>query len=226
MDEIIAGYRFESVKVAHGRRTILDVPVYHLNPGVHLLMGPNGSGKSTVLRMLAGARKPTWGCITFRCQPVKRRWFSPGHAAHCSADAAFYPTMTVAGALHLGLAMHGIRAASSVFDEDPFGLEQYADCRFQDLSLGWKKRLLIHMALASPAPVVLLDEPEAGLDEGALCVVGDWVERRTTGERMAVIVAHQHSWLKHVKHDVHALVPMQETLGPYALRRCNPDPPT
>jgi iron complex transport system ATP-binding protein len=136
------------------------------------LVGPNGSGKSTLLRALLGL-VPATGEITVDDVPLRDlpAWARARHLA-------WVPQRTqVAGATPVGrVVAMGAFAATGRLDpaatvvRDALrraGVEALADAPFARLSGGEQQRALLARALASDAPVLLLDEPVSALDLGA-----------------------------------------------------------
>jgi ABC-2 type transport system ATP-binding protein len=132
-------------------------------PGVYGLFGRNGSGKSTLLLLLAGLLFPQRGRIQVSgYSPAARQadflaniyivpeeFHLPNLRTHelASSQSVFYPNFS--------------RAA---FDEYLAIFEIPTDQRFEEMSLGQKKKAAIAFALATFTPVLLLDEPTNGLD--------------------------------------------------------------
>lgn len=131
-----------------------------------LLIGPNGAGKSTLLRLLSGYERPSEGTVTF-CGNDQRNelyanvgWMpqniqaAPGLRAQEQIEYASW----AAGASRL----EARRLAAQAIDLVDLG-EQSAE-RADQLSGGQVRRLGLAQAYVRHAPVLLLDEPTAGLD--------------------------------------------------------------
>jgi len=162
-----------------------------------VLFGPSGSGKTTVLRAIAGFVRPEEG----RIESASGVWFDgaakvfvpPHKRAIRSAGqiARLFPHMTV-----LRNIVYGSGWASKPHDARDiaqqvmvsFGLEHLADRLPQDLSGGERQRVSVARALVSaitfsglPSPLLLLDEPLAGLDvatrDRLVVELKQWTER-------------------------------------------------
>jgi ABC-type multidrug transport system ATPase subunit len=112
------------------------------------------------------------------------------------ASAKFYDGVTVDFAIRLYLSLRGVAIRGDVFESfDPFSLSDYAGAAFGDLSLGWKKRVMLHMAFASDPGVLLLDEPTIGLDiDGIECLTRLMLHRECHG--ITIVTCHEPSALK------------------------------
>lgn len=133
------------------------------------LLGPSGCGKTTMLRMLAGLEEPTAGVITVdgdtphRARSVKRIGFVP-------QQPALLPWRTVEGNARLLLDLNRRASPSepsvSVSDLlDEVGLTEFRDAHPHQLSGGMQQRVGLVRAFALDAPILLMDEPFAALDE-------------------------------------------------------------
>ncbi|WP_235026618.1 zinc ABC transporter ATP-binding protein AztA [Dietzia lutea] len=142
-----------------GREILHDVDV-DLEPGtVTAIAGPNGAGKSTLLELLAGVRTPQKGT-------VRRR----GDVALVVQRPAAPETLplTVWDTVSMGTwgRRLGRREARAVVSEmiDAVGLSGLDSRPLAELSGGQRQRTLLAQALARQADIVLMDEPDAGLD--------------------------------------------------------------
>ncbi|QQC93053.1 ABC transporter ATP-binding protein [Streptomyces alfalfae] len=137
------------------------------------LIGPNGSGKSTVLRLLAGVRRPSAGRALLAGSDLwalKRREVAR-RAAFVAQETSTDIDMTAAQVVMLGRAPHYGRSATSEGDiraveeaMTTMGVRALADRSWSTLSGGERQRVNIARALAQETPVLLLDEPTNHLD--------------------------------------------------------------
>ncbi len=127
------------------------------------LLGPNGSGKTTTLECVEGLRTATAGSISV-CGADPGR--DPGRVASLIGvqlqAAGLPPTMTPLEAMRFFAAYHGVTPRPDLLDR--FGLADRRDVRYENLSTGLQRRLSLALAVAHDPPVVILDEPTAGLD--------------------------------------------------------------
>ena len=161
--------------------------------------GANGAGKSTALLALLGLAEPSEGRITVNGRPVSgdEQWWS---------QVAWLPQRPVLlpGTLADNLRLTGVDPAvsglgevctatgfDSVLDELPDGWNTVVGAGGTGLSLGQRQRLALTRTLASPRPVLLLDEPTAHLDEEAEATVLDTLRDLARAGRTVVVVAHR-----------------------------------
>ncbi len=133
------------------------------------LLGVNGAGKTTTLRMLATVLAPTSGTALIdghdiRSEPRKAR-LSIGYL---SSATALYPRLTAREILTFFARMNRYPAdrMKSRVEEvvEAMGLGGYADTRIDRLSSGMKQKVSIARAMVHEPPVLVFDEPTAGLD--------------------------------------------------------------
>ena len=130
------------------------------------LLGPNGAGKTTTLESLEGIRKPDGGTLRILgVDPVAE----PGRLRDLIGvqlqTSALPADMTPAEAMRFFCAYHRVGENRALLDR--LGLAEKRDSRYGALSVGQQRRLALALAVAHRPPVVILDEPTAGLDVGS-----------------------------------------------------------
>ena len=132
------------------------------------LLGPNGAGKSTLINILAGLTRSTSGTAAILGHDVRREWRSARYKLGVvPQELAYDPFFTVREMLTLQSGYFGLGNDNRVWLKellDALGLEEKADTSMNHLSGGMKRRVLIAQALVHRPPVVILDEPTAGVD--------------------------------------------------------------
>jgi NitT/TauT family transport system ATP-binding protein len=134
------------------------------------LLGPSGCGKTTIIRLIAGLERATTGTITIggETPDVARR---RKHVGFVPQSPALLPWRTVRAnarlLLDLNRSANGDTAHGRTVDEllADVGLADFADAHPHELSGGMQQRVGLVRAFALDAPVLLMDEPFAALDE-------------------------------------------------------------
>ena len=145
-----------------GREVLHDVSVELEYGTVTAFAGPNGSGKSTLVELLAGVRAPLRGEV--------RRFGSVALVVQRPAAPETLP-LTVRDTVSMGTwgRRIGRREARGVVTEmvEAVGLDGLESRSLTELSGGQRQRALLAQALANRADIVLMDEPDAGLDSAS-----------------------------------------------------------
>ena len=131
------------------------------------LLGPNGAGKTTLISILAGLTRPTGGRVMVMGHDVQ----TDAAAARTALgivpqELVFDPFFSVREALRIQSGYFGVKHNDAWIDEllAELGLSDKADANMRQLSGGMKRRVLVAQALVHRPPVIVLDEPTAGVD--------------------------------------------------------------
>ena len=158
-----------------------------------VLFGANGAGKTTLLRILATHMRADYGSVAvagynLRTRPEKarRRIGVVGHRSLLYDDLTCRENLVYYGRL-FGLKDHGKRADDVL---EKVRLSSRADHRVRTLSNGMQKRAAIARAILHEPDVLLLDEPEAGLDRESVSILGAILAEWTDTGRSVVMTTH------------------------------------
>jgi ABC-2 type transport system ATP-binding protein len=152
------------------------------------VVGPNGSGKSTLLRCLAGLQPVTSGeVLVFGEPPVDDAPFWR-RVALLADEPAWYPGLTAREHLELMAAVHPVTRMAVEPALEVFDLRERADAAPLNLSTGQRQRLCLAATLLRPSTLLLLDEPERGLDAAFRDRLGDLLDAYA-GEGGTVVMA-------------------------------------
>ncbi|NKE66465.1 ABC transporter ATP-binding protein [Ramlibacter sp. RBP-2] len=131
------------------------------------LLGPNGAGKTTLISILAGLARPTSGRVAVRGFDVQSQYASARRQLGVvPQELVFDPFFNVREALRIQSGYFGLARNDAWIDEllESLGLADKADANMRQLSGGMKRRVLVAQALVHKPPVIVLDEPTAGVD--------------------------------------------------------------
>ena len=131
------------------------------------LLGPNGAGKTTLISILAGLARADEGSIAVRGHDVVTDFRDARRALGVvPQELVFDPFFTVRETLRIQSGYFGLRNNDAWIDEIMANLDltEKADANMRALSGGMKRRVLVAQALVHRPPVIVLDEPTAGVD--------------------------------------------------------------
>ena len=131
------------------------------------LLGPNGAGKTTLISILAGLARPTSGRAMVLGSDVQSDYREARRKLGVvPQELVFDPFFTVREALRIQSGYFGVRNNDAWIDEllQSLGLADKALSNMRQLSGGMKRRVLVAQALVHKPPVIVLDEPTAGVD--------------------------------------------------------------
>jgi ABC-2 type transport system ATP-binding protein len=153
---------------ARGSFRALDQVTFDIPQGEFFgLLGPNGAGKTTLISILAGLTRPSGGRVTVMGFDVQRDAAAARKVLGVvPQELVFDPFFTVREALRIQSGYFGVRHNEAWITEllDHLGLADKADTNMRQLSGGMKRRVLVAQALVHRPPVIVLDEPTAGVD--------------------------------------------------------------
>ena len=148
-------------------RALTDVAL-EIEPGEFFgLLGPNGAGKTTLISILAGLTLASSGAARVMGHDVRAHYREARRALGVvPQELVFDPFFTVRETLTLQAGYFGIRNGRAWIDEVMLHLDltDKADTNMRALSGGMKRRVLVAQALVHKPPVIVLDEPTAGVD--------------------------------------------------------------
>lgn len=150
------------VSKRYGRRVALDALSLDIpSGGIVGILGPNGSGKSTLFRTLMGLTIPDTGHVSV--MGLVPGWRTNATIAYFPDRARWYPDDTAQGALDWGAAVlpqFDLNRAVELAHIMNLDLSQ----RVREMSRGTEVRLMLILCLARQVPLMILDEPFAGID--------------------------------------------------------------
>jgi len=197
---MVEALRASKLRVALGGRTILsDLSIEVPKGTLFGILGPNGAGKTTLLKALAGLI-PFQGSITHNGKSLgdldgKARART---VAYVPQRSLLNAPLTVASVVAQGRYCHGsdLSALSnndrSVIDNALSALDitTFRDRVFTELSGGEQRRVLLARALATEAPLILLDEPVSSLDIAHSLHVFHHMQQLAATGRTLIVVLH------------------------------------
>jgi ABC-2 type transport system ATP-binding protein len=179
-----------------------------VRPGEILgLLGPNGSGKSTTVSMITGLLEPTMGQVLLDGEPVGRAPLEyKARVGYVPEEAHLYTYLTGPEYLELvgqlrGIAPRVLREKIAAFMRI-FGLEDDRHSQMSAYSKGMRQKILVSAALLHDPQIVVLDEPNSGLDVTSALVLRSIVQELAAAGKMIVYSSHVLEIVEKVATDV------------------------
>ena len=151
-----------------GALRALDTVSFDIEQGEFFgLLGPNGAGKTTLISILAGLTRASSGHVKVMGHDVVADYAAARKALGIvPQELVFDPFFSVRETLRIQSGYFGLRHNDAWIDEllHELGLADKAGANMRQLSGGMKRRVLVAQALVHRPPVIVLDEPTAGVD--------------------------------------------------------------
>jgi ABC-2 type transport system ATP-binding protein len=177
-----------------GEQAAVDHIDLEVNPGEILgFLGPNGAGKTTAIRIICGLLKPDEGQVLFNGLPLHEIPDGKSLLGICPQENVHWERLTCLEQLVFMGEMYGLpHRESSLRSRDllnQLGLLPQSGKQARRLSGGMKRRLSIALALVHNPDVLILDEPEAGLDPQSRVLMREFI-RAMAGSRTIILTTH------------------------------------
>jgi ABC-2 type transport system ATP-binding protein len=191
---MVPAIQVERVSKTYGALTALDGISLAVEQGEFFgLLGPNGAGKTTLINILAGLVLATRGDARVLGHDVVRDYRSARRALGVvPQELVFDPFFTVREALVFQSGYFGLRNNRDWIEEvmHHLDLSARADTNMRALSGGMKRRVLVAQALVHKPPVIVLDEPTAGVDVELRQALWRFVRRLNRDGHTIVLTTH------------------------------------
>ena len=181
---------------------------FTLAPGGILgVLGPNGSGKSTTVSILTGLLEPSGGTVLLNGHPVRDDLLAyKSRIGYVPEEAVLYTYLTGPEYLSLVGGLRGIPQKRLQEKIDGlltlFGLQDDVHAPMSAYSKGMRQKILISAALLHDPAIIILDEPNSGLDVTTALVLRRLVQRLAAEGRMVVYSSHVLEIVEQVATDV------------------------
>ena len=186
----MAAIELDGLERRYGERVALTGVTVSVAEGETLaVLGANGAGKTTLLRVLAGLLRPHGGgARVLGAELPGETWKVHGRVGYLGHEPLLYRELTGRENLRYHARLHRVDAGRVDELLAATGMERRADEPLRDLSRGMVQRLAVARALLHDPPLLLLDEPRAGLDPAAAELLEPLIGRASG--RTRVLVTH------------------------------------
>ncbi len=189
-----AALRIDNVKKRFGSLQALGGVSLDIAQGEFFgLLGPNGAGKTTLISIIAGLARADEGKVSIHGHDVVTDYREARKAIGVvPQELVFDPFFTVRETLKMQSGYFGISNNDEWIDEvlHELGLTAKADANMRSLSGGMKRRVLVAQALVHKPPVIMLDEPTAGVDVELRQTLWNFIGRLNREGHTVVLTTH------------------------------------
>jgi len=157
------------------------------------LLGPNGAGKTTLISILAGLARASSGSVSVLGHDVQSQFAAARRQLGVvPQELVFDPFFNVRETLRLQSGYFGVKNNDAWIDEllDALGLADKATANMRQLSGGMKRRVLVAQALVHKPPIIVLDEPTAGVDVELRQTLWQFVARLNREGHTVLLTTH------------------------------------
>ena len=168
----------------------------------YALVGPNGSGKTTLIKSILGLVIPSSGEILFDGSSIAGGWKYRERIGYMPQIGRYPENMTIGQLIDM---MRNIRKDARALDEsllEEFKLKNIADKRMHTLSGGTRQKVSAALAFMFDPPVLILDEPTAGLDPVSVEILKDKILDERRKGKLLIISSHILSDLDELAGDI------------------------
>jgi Cu-processing system ATP-binding protein len=181
----------KAVNKTFGKLKVLNNVNLDLQKGKsYALVGPNGSGKTTLIKSILGMVLPTSGDILVDNVSIRNDWRYREKIGYMPQIGHYPETMTIGQIIDM---MKHIRKSVTNFDEeliDKFMLCKMYDKRMHTLSGGTRQKVSAALAFLFNPPVLILDEPTAGLDPVSVELLKTKIIEEKRNGKMIIVSSH------------------------------------
>ncbi len=174
-------------------QALIDVDL-DIHPGEFFaLLGPNGAGKTTLISIIAGLTLANSGSVKVMGHDVIADYRQARlNVGIVPQELVFDPFFTVREILQMQSGYYGIKNNTRWIDEiiERMDLTDKADANMRALSGGMKRRVLVAQALVHKPPVIILDEPTAGVDVEVRQTLWDFIKQLNRDGHTIVLTTH------------------------------------
>jgi Cu-processing system ATP-binding protein len=181
----------ENLSKNFGRLTVLDqVSLTLTKAKSYAMVGPNGSGKTTLIKSILGMVRPSSGTIHFKGKDIANEWKYREDIGYMPQIGHYPENMRIGELIDM---MRNIRQNGKPVDEeliDAFKLYKMYDKRMHTLSGGTRQKVSASLAFLFHAPVLILDEPTAGLDPISVEILKEKILHERRMGKLLMITSH------------------------------------
>ena len=180
----------KNIRKSFGSLVVLDDVNFSIEKGgIFAVLGPNGSGKTTILKIILGMVIPEKGETFVQGNRIRESWAYRKEVSYLPQIARFPDNLTVIELIRM---IQDIRNMPSNEEEliELLGLRKFLNKKLGTLSGGTRQKVNIVLTFMFDAPILILDEPTAGLDPVSLIHLKELIEKEKSRGKIILITTH------------------------------------
>jgi len=169
------------------------------------ILGPNGSGKTTLIKTILGLVIPDFGSIKLNDKEIINTWSYRSDISYLPQITNFPSNLTVVEIIDL---IKTIRPNTKMDKEliGLFNIKKSMNKKLVDLSGGTKQKVNIILTFMSDSPIIILDEPTAGLDPISLIKLKTLIIKEKEKGKTIIVTSHIMSFIEEISNDIFFLL--------------------
>ncbi len=173
-----------------GKLTVLDDVSFEISKGgIFAVLGPNGSGKTTILKIILGMVVPQKGEVLFDEANILGSWDYREKIGYLPQIAHFPDNLTVKELIAMIRDLRN-RPSSDQQLIERFNLTPHLNKKLGGLSGGTRQKVNIVLTFMFDSPILILDEPTAGLDPVSLIHLKELIEEEKNKGKIILLTTH------------------------------------
>ncbi|MCL6523396.1 MAG: ABC transporter ATP-binding protein [Thermoflavifilum sp.] len=174
-------------------------------PGVYAILGPNGTGKTTLLKIWMGLVRPDRGEVSIQGKSVLNDNAYRNQISYLPQIARFPDNLRVKELIRMTEYLRGNATRKNEMIE-LLGLTTYLSLSFRNLSGGTQQKVNLATCFMYDSPIVLLDEPTAGLDPVTLLRFKQFLQQEKERGKYIIITTHAMGLVEHLADQIFFLL--------------------
>ncbi len=157
---------------------------------VYALIGPNGSGKTTLIKSILGLVIPSGGDILVDGESIQKSWLYREKIGYMPQTGRYPDNLQIGQLFEM---MKNIRSSNQSLDEELYNFFDFAllsNKRMHTLSGGTRQKVSAALAFLFNPPILILDEPTAGLDPLAVEILKEKILQQKKAGKLIIITSH------------------------------------
>ncbi|MCE7992113.1 MAG: ABC transporter ATP-binding protein [Roseivirga sp.] len=194
--------RIENLHKQFGKLKVLDGVTFQVQSGgVVAVLGPNGSGKTTILKTILGMVLPDEGEACFQDKSILKQWDYRNDIGYLPQIARFPENLTVQELIDMVKNIRSVEANEEALIQR-FGLTGSLNKKLSNLSGGTKQKVNIVLTFMFDSPLLILDEPTAGLDPVSLIQLKQLIKEEREKGKSLLVTTHMMSLVEELSDEI------------------------